>query len=291
MTETIKIGVIGGSGLYNMPEITDKTALSIDTPYGGPSSDIVVGTLRGKRVAFIPRHGIGHIYTPTTVPYRANIYTLKTLGVRYIISVSACGSLQEAYAPGHIVIPDQLYDNTKSDRGGRSFFETGLVAHVGIAEPFCSEFSELLYQSVKQANGTVHKGGTFITIEGPRFSTRGESEIYRQWGCDIIGMTTSPEAYLAREAEMAYAVIAHVTDYDVWHISKEPVSVEMVIQTLNKNLMTIQKAVANAVESIDVNAECVCHSALQTAFITSPDKIPAEMLELLRPITGNYFKR
>jgi 5'-methylthioadenosine phosphorylase len=291
MSETVKIGVIGGSGLYNMSEITDKETVTVDTPFGKPSADIVIGTLQGKRVAFLPRHGTGHVYTPTDVPYRANIYALKTLGVSHIISVSACGSLREDYAPGHIVIPDQLYDNTKSERGGRSFFEAGLVAHVGVAEPFCLELSNLLYQSVESAGGTVHKGGTFITIEGPRFSTRGESEIYRKWGCSLVGMTTSPEAYLAREAEIAYATIAHVTDYDVWHVSEEPVTVQIVIQTLNKNIKTIQQAVVNAVGALDVEVTCTCHNALETAFMTAPDKISTEALAKLNPIVGRYFEQ
>ena len=289
MTETVKIAVIGGSGLYNMPEITAKTTVAIDTPFGKPSADIVIGTLRGKRVAFLPRHGAGHVHSPTTVPYRANIYALKTLGVSHIISVSACGSLREDYAPGHIAIPDQLYDNTKSERGGRTFFETGFVAHVGVAEPFCPELCNLLYKSVEVAGGTVHQGGTFITIEGPRFSTRGESNIFRQWGCSLVGMTTSPEAYLAREAEIAYATIAHVTDYDVWHVSEEPVTVDMVIKTLTESLKTIQQALSYAVENLDVDAACSCHDALQSAFITAPDSISDEQKEKLKPITGRYF--
>lgn len=291
MSEIAKIGVLGGSGLYKMPEITDKTTIAIDTPYGKPSDDIVIGTLRGKRVAFLPRHGNGHVYTPTTVPYRANIYAMKKLGVRYLIGVSACGSLREDYAPGHIVIPDQLYDYTKSDRGGRSFFTTGFVAHVGVAEPFCPQLSDLLYQSTQSTGGIVHQGGVFITIEGPRFSTRGESEIFRQWGCGIIGMTTAPEAFLAREAEIAYAVLAHVTDYDVWHVSEEPVTVEKVIRVLYANLEIAQQAVANAVAALDEDSGCDCHNALKTAFITAPDKIPAEELQKLKLIVGRYFDK
>ncbi|PJF21864.1 MAG: S-methyl-5'-thioadenosine phosphorylase [Phototrophicales bacterium] len=286
--QDVKIAVIGGSGLYNMPEITNKETLQISTPYGEPSSEIMVGTLHGKRVAFLARHGAGHIYTPSTVPYRANIYALKSLGVRFIISVSACGSLREDYAPGHIVIPDQLYDNTKLDRG-RTFFETGLVAHVGVAEPFCPEFNQQLYEAIKQVGGTAHHGGTFITIEGPRFSTKGESHIFRQWGCSIIGMTTSPEAYLAREAEIAYSVMAHVTDYDVWHETNEPVTVEMVMKTVQHNLNIIQRAIAVVVQNMDENAVYDCHNALQTAFMTNRQMIPDEILEKNKVIVGKYF--
>lgn len=286
MTETVRIAVIGGSGLYNMPDISDKMSYSIDTPFGKPSADITVGTLRGKRVAFIPRHGVGHIYTPTHVPYRANIFALKSLGVRHIIAVSACGSLREDYAPGHIVVPDQLYDNTKSDRG-RSFFDGNLVAHVSVAEPFCTELSDQMYTALAALDdATVHQGGMFITIEGPRFSTKGESNIFRSWGCDLIGMTTSPEAYLAREAEMAYAVMAHVTDYDVWHENEEVVTVDAVIRTMQHNLDVAQRAIASVVEALDEDIIWDCHHALDDAIMTSVDAIPTEKLEAMRPIVG-----
>lgn len=288
MVETVEIGVIGGSGLYAMPEITNKVALTINTPYGAPSAGIVVGTLRGKRVAFIPRHGVGHIYTPTTVPYRANIYALKTLGVRFIIAVNACGSLREDYAPGDIAIPDQLYDNTRADRG-RTFFDTGMVAHVSVADPFCKELSSILYNAVTKAGGRVHQGGTFAIIEGPRFSTRGESNIYRQWGCSLIGMTTCPEAFLAREAEIAYATMAHVTDYDVWHVSEEAVTVDRVIATLNHNLQIAQQAVAEAVAQIDTGHVCDCHHALDSAIMTSREHIPPSEREKLLPIVGRIL--
>lgn len=289
MTETVQIGVIGGSGLYQMPEITDKTTVSIDTPFGKPSADIVIGTLRGKRVAFLPRHGVGHIFTPSTVPYRANIYALKSLGVRFIISANACGSLKEDLQPGHIVIPDQVFDQTKSERGGRSFFERGLVAHISVADPFCPELAAALHDAVAQAGGTVHRGGTFIIIEGPRFSTRGESHIYRQWGCSIIGMTTVPEVFLAREAEIAYATMAHITDYDVWHESEEPVTVEAVIRTMNHNIAIAQQAIAIAVETLDEHAVYECHHALRDARMTAPDKIPAEVMRNLKPLVGHYY--
>ena len=290
MTENVKIAVIGGSGMYKMAEISDKETVSVDTPYGSPSGDIVIGTLRGKRVAFLPRHGEGHVYSPSRVPYRANIFALKKLGVRFIISVSACGSLREDFAPGHIVIPDQIYDNTKFDRGGHTFFDSGLVAHVSVAEPFSRELADQLYLAVGKVGGTVHRGGTFVTIEGPRFSTKGESHIFRQWGCSIIGMTASPVAFLALEAEMAYATIAHVTDYDVWHISEEPVTVDMVIRTMQLNLNVVQRAVAATIEQMDEDAVLECHSSLKDALITDRTKIPADALERLQPIVGRYFE-
>ncbi len=275
--------MIGGSGLYHMPELTDISRQKIDTPFGQPSADVVIGTLGGQRVAFIPRHGIGHIYTPSTVPYRANVCALKMLGVRFILAVNACGSLREDYAPGHIVIPDQLFDHTKADRG-RSFFDTGLVAHVSVADPFSPELNALAAQAVRDVGGTVHEGGTYITIEGPRFSTRGESQIFRQWGCSIIGMTTCPEAFLAREAEIAYTTMSHITDYDVWH--EEPVSVEMVIQTFQENLRTAQRAVARTVELLDTSADWPCHHTLDTAIMT--DRKVAQV-DRLRPIVGRLF--
>jgi 5'-methylthioadenosine phosphorylase len=288
MSETVEIAVIGGSGLYSMNEITDKTIVTVETPFGSPSAGIIIGTLRGKRVAFLPRHGVGHVHTPSTIPYRANIYALKSIGVRFIIAVNACGSLREDYAPGHIAIPDQLYDNTKSDRG-RTFFDDGLVAHVSVADPFCAELSDLLYGSVAEAGGTVHRGGTFIIIEGPRFSTRGESHIFRQWGCSLIGMTTCPEAFLAREAEIAYATMAHITDYDVWHTSEEPVTVDMVIETMNHNLEIAQQAIAHAVEKLDASARYACHTALDNAIMTHPDHISEVTLNRLRPIVQRHY--
>jgi 5'-methylthioadenosine phosphorylase len=288
--EQVKIGVIGGSGLYRMAEITDKTSVFVDTPYGKPSADIVIGTLRGKRVAFLPRHGEGHVYTPSDVPYRANIYALKKLGVRFCIAVNACGSLREELAPGHLVIPTQLYDNTKSERGGRTFFEQGLVGHVSVADPFSPELCRLLYDSARAiVNLSAHLGGTFVIIEGPRFSTKGESQIFRQLGCSIIGMTTCPEAFLAREAEIAYATIAHITDYDVWHESAEPVTVEMVMETMRQNIDHVQQSLALAVERLDENADDPAHHALENAVMTSLDARSREVLERLAPIFPDRF--
>jgi 5'-methylthioadenosine phosphorylase len=277
MTEAVTIGVIGGSGLYQMEGITDKTTITLETPFGPPSAPVVIGTLRGKRVAFLPRHGIGHTYNPSNVPYRANIYALKILGVRYILSANACGSLREAYAPGHIVIPDQIFDHTAGR--SRTFFDHGLVAHVSVADPFCPYLRGLLVDSVAQVGGVVHPEGTFIIIEGPRFSTRGESQIYRQWGCSIIGMTTCPEAFLAREAEISYATLAHVTDYDVWHTSEEPVTAEMVMATMHHNLIVVQRAIAEAVDRLDVNMQTEAHSALDTAIMADRSHIPADVFD------------
>jgi len=287
--QPVRIAVIGGSGLYDMPQLTDIETRTLETPYGPPSDAITIGTLNGERVAFLPRHGRGHIYLPGEVPYRANIYALKLLGVERVISISACGSLREDYAPGEIVIPDQLYDQTKSDRG-RTFFGQGLVAHIGVAEPFCSHLSEALAESVREAGGRVHEGGCFITVEGPRFSTKGESNVFRSMGMSIIGMTTSPEAYLAREAEMCYAVMAHVTDYDVWHESEEPVTVEMVIRILQENLRLAQHAIANLVARLAGSERiCNCQHALANALLTDRQHIPAETIQRLRPIVSKYL--
>ncbi len=284
----IELAVIGGSGLYNMEGLSNIEEMNVDTPFGKPSDTIVVGTIHDRRVAFLPRHGRGHILTPSEVPYRANIYALKTLGVKYIIAVSACGSLRESYAPGHIVIPDQLYDNTK--KRDTSFFGDGLVAHISVAEPFSPELSRALCNSVQTIGGIVHEGGTFITIEGPRFSTKGESETFRKWGMSIIGMTTSPEAYLAAEAEIAYACMAHITDYDVWHESEEPVTVEMVIRVLQRNTAVAQNALSHLIQNMDTWAgEMAAHSALQDALITDRSRIPAAVKEKLAPLVSKYL--
>lgn len=282
------IAVIGGSGLYHMKGLEATETVALDTPFGKPSAPITVGTLEGKRIAFLARHGIGHHITPTEVPYRANIYALKSLGVERIISISACGSLREDYAPGHIVIPDNLFDFTRNR--ARTFFGEGLVAHVSVADPFCGDLSAQLEAAVRATGAAAHRGGNFITIEGPRFSTKAESHTYRSWGMSIIGMTASPEAFLAREAEMCYAIMAHVTDYDVWHVTESPVTVEMVIQTLNKNTEIAQEAIRSLVRNIQPERACNCDSALSTALITDPKVIPAETLEKLRPLVGKYYK-
>lgn len=288
--EQVSIGVIGGSGLYQMPEITDRASYEIDTPFGMPSAPIIVGTLRGRRVAFLPRHGVGHTFTPTTVPYRANICALKSIGVRHIFAVNACGSLREDFSPGHVVIPNQLYDMTKHDRGN-SFFGTGMVAHISVADPFCTDLSKIAADAVRAAGGIAHDHGCFVTVEGPRFSTRGESDIYRKLGCDIIGMTTCPEAFLAREAEICYSVMAHITDYDVWHVSEAPVTVEMVVETLHKNVELAQQALAVAIEALSAHHTCTCHTALENAIMTSRDAIPSDVLTKMRPIAGRLYSR
>ncbi|MBL8147942.1 MAG: S-methyl-5'-thioadenosine phosphorylase [Anaerolineae bacterium] len=288
MEHTVRIGVIGGSGLYAMPELTHIKTLEVDTPFGAPSSSVVIGELGGQRVAFLARHGHGHVYTPSTVPYRANIYAMKQLGVRKLIAVNACGSLREDYAPGHVVIPDQLFDYTKDERG-RTFFGPGLVAHVSVADPFCASLGQQAASAVRQAGGTAHEGGVYVTIEGPRFSTRGESEIFRTLGCSIVGMTTCPEAFLAREAEMCYTTISHITDYDVWHTSEAPVTVEMVMQTFQHNLRVTQQAVVNLIASLDAEADCACQHVLDHAIMTAPHAVDAGMIERLRPILGRLY--
>ncbi len=281
------LGVIGGSGLYQMSGLSDIQQIEVDTPFGKPSSPIVVGTLEGKKVAFLARHGIGHVFSPSEVNYRANIYALKMLGVRQVISISACGSLREDFAPGHIVIPDQIFDYTH--KRARSFFGEGLVAHVGVADPVCKDLSRQVFEAVVQAGGTAHFGGTLITIEGPRFSTRAESNVYRSWGMSIIGMTASPEVFLAREAEMCYAIMAHVTDYDVWHVSEAPVTVEMVIRTLLQNTQIAQQAVQALMPHLPVSCQSGCQHALADALITARERIPQETLEKLSLLVGRYL--
>jgi 5'-methylthioadenosine phosphorylase len=287
MAEQVSLAIIGGSGLYAMPGLKETHEYSSSTPFGKPSAPIVVGTLEGMRVAFLARHGIGHHITPTEVPYRANIYALKSMGVARIISISACGSLKEELPPGHIVIPEQIYDNTHGR--ARSFFGEGLVAHISVENPFCADTSDQLEAAVRSAGGEVHRGGTFITIEGPRFSTRGESITYRSWGMSIIGMTASPEAFLAREAEICYATMAHITDYDVWHESEAAVTVEMVIQTLHKNTSLAQEAVRLLVRNLRPERNCDCKNALSTALITRRDAIPPATLQKLDLLVHKYL--
>jgi len=282
-----KTAVIGGSGLYSMPGLEDIKEQVIETPFGDPSAPIVIGNLEGQEVAFLARHGIGHQISPTEINYRANIYALKSLGVERIVGVSACGSLREDFAPGDIVVPDQLFDFTKDRQS--SFFSGGMVAHVSIAEPFCSDLSESVYQAVKSTSNVVHKGGAYITIEGPRFSTRTESNTFRAWGLSIIGMTTSPEAFLAREAEICYASISHVTDYDVWHVSEKPVTVEMVIEILKRNTTVAQQAVKKLVKNLSPIRDCNCPNAMADAFITDQGVIPAETLKNLHLLVNKYL--
>jgi 5'-methylthioadenosine phosphorylase len=283
----ITIGIIGGSGLYDMAELTDREERSVTTPFGDPSAPYVVGTLRGKRVAFLARHGAGHRFTPSELNYRANIYGFKTLGVEYILSASAVGSLKEEYKPMDLLIPDQFMDRTR----GRisTFFGGGLVAHVGFAHPFCSPLSDIAYRSAQAAGATVHKGGTYVCMEGPQFSTLAESNLYRSWGMDIIGMTNLQEAKLAREAEICYSTIALVTDYDCWHPSHDQVTVEMIIANLVQNARTAQQVIAGAIDALPFQRTCECATALKHAIITRPEAISAEAKSRLAPLVGKYL--
>jgi 5'-methylthioadenosine phosphorylase len=282
-----KLAIIGGSGLYSMPGLEDVQERVLTTPFGDPSAPLIVGRLEGESIAFLARHGIGHHLSPSEINFRANIYALKSLGVERIVSISACGSLREDYALGDIVIPDQLFDFTKDRK--RSFFGRGLVAHISIPDPFCADLSEIVYQAVKKTGNNVHLGGSYITVEGPRFSTRAESNTFRTWGMSLIGMTTSPEAFLAKEAEICYATLAHVTDYDVWHISEEPVTVDMVIETLNRNTKIAQEAVYNLVSKLNRERLCDCEHALASALITDLDEIPPETRQRLGLLVDKYL--
>jgi len=281
------LGVLGGSGLYSMDGLQIVETREVTTPFGSPSSPLTFGELQGSPVVFLARHGAGHTFSPTEVNYRANIFALKEVGVEQVVAVSACGSLREDYAPGHIVVPDQIFDLTRLRP--RSFFGDGLVAHVGVADPFCPDLSPAVVESLQAAQAEVHEGGTLITIEGPRFSTRAESNTFRAWGMSIIGMTTSPEAFLAREAEMCYSVMAPVTDYDVWHKSEEAVTVDLVMRTLKANVQIVQAALSELVSRLPKKRECVCENALEHALITSRDSIPPETLTKLKLLVQRYY--
>ncbi len=285
----IRIGIIGGSGLYQMEGLSAVEEYKVVTPFGDPSDAVVIGTLEGARVAFLARHGRGHVLTPTEVNYRANIFALKSLGVEQVISISACGSLREHIAPGEVVVPNQLFDFTKQRE--YTFFGGGLVAHIGTADPYCARLSTLLAEAVEEAGGTVHTGGRFITIEGPRFSTKGESHTFRAWGMDIIGMTACPEAFLAREAEMCYATMAHVTDYDVWHETEEPVSVEALLTTLAANTQLAQDALRILVARLaTAERDCECGQTLAGALITQRELILGQIKRDLAPIVSKYLE-
>ena len=295
MTGHIRFGVIGGSGVYRMDTLSDVEEVELDTPFGKPSDAYIVGTLHGQRVAFLARHGRGHRISPTRLNQRANIYGFKMLGVEYLIAVSACGSLQERLRPGDIVIPDQIFDRTRLR--GLSFFDDpdvgtdGLVVHVSVAHPFCEFLSGICFRAVEQTGAAAHLGGNFVTIEGPRFSTKAESVSFRQLGMDIIGMTTTPEAFLAREAEMSYACMAHVTDYDVWHETEEAVTVEAVIRMLMHNAEVAVEAVANAIELLADSGPSPHANALQDALITDKKAVPSDVVDRLELIVGKYFDR
>jgi len=285
---SVSIGIIGGSGLYDMAELTDREERQLTTPFGDPSGPYIVGTLSGKRVAFLARHGVGHRQMPTELNYRANIYGMKLLGVEYILSASAVGSLQERYVPQHLVIPDQFFDRTK----GRvsTFFGNGLVAHVGFAHPICRRLGAVAYDSCGAAGATVHDGGTYVCMEGPQFSTLAESKLYRSWGMDIIGMTNLQEAKLAREAEICYATIALVTDYDCWHPEHDSVTVDMIVANLVANAKTAQRVIAEAVGRLPYERTCECATALAHAIITRPEYVPETVKRDLAPIVGKYLR-
>src|SRR6478609_456012 len=273
--EHVQIGIIGGSGLYDMAEVTDRSEVTLQTPFGDPSGPYVVGTLRGKRVVFLARHGAGHRLSPSELNFRGNIYGMKKLGVQAILSASAVGSLKEGLKPLDIVIPDQFIDRTR----GRisTFFGNGLVAHVGFAHPFCKTLSGIAHQSGLAAGATVHKGGTYVCMEGPQFSTLAESNLYRSWGASIIGMTNLQEAKLAREAEICYTTIALVTDYDCWHPDHDSVTVDLIVANLMQNAATAQQAIAEAIGRIEGPRTCECATALATALITRPDMVPQQI--------------
>lgn len=287
MTEAPVLGIIGGSGLYGMRDLTEVEERQVDTPFGKPSSPIILGKLNGQLVAFLARHGVGHIYAPSEVNYRANIYAMKLLGVRRLLSVSACGSLRDDFSPGDIVIPEQLFDHTQ--RRPRTFFSEGLVVHLSVPEPFCPDLSTRLEASCRSAGGNVHRGGCYITIEGPRFSTRAESNTFRAWGMSIIGMTTSPEAFLAREAEMCYTVMAHVTDFDVWHLTQEAVTADMVFKTVIANTSLAQQAIADFVLRLPAELTCTCQDALKDAISTDVNAISPETRERLSILVDRYL--
>lgn len=285
---TIPIGIIGGSGLYDMAELTDREEKTVTTPFGDPSGPYVIGTLRGTRVAFLARHGVGHRILPAELNFRANIYGLKVLGVERILSASAVGSLKEQYRPLDILVPDQFYDRTK----GRisTFFGRGLVAHVGFAHPLCADLSKIAADSAEAVGATVHRGGTYVNMEGPQFSTLAESRLYRSWGMDVIGMTNLQEAKLAREAEICYATLALVTDYDCWHPDHDAVTVDLIIATLLQNAATAQKTIAEAISRMPAIRTCACKEALASAIITRPEHVPAKTKKELEPIVGKYMK-
>ena len=275
--------------MYQMDGLTGIEEVKAETPFGAPSDSIVVGTLEGTRIAFLPRHGRGHRISPTEIPVRANIYALKTLGVERIVSISAVGSLQEQVRPLDMLVPDQLIDRTR----GRvnTFFEDGIVAHVGFADPFCATLSDALVKAARQAEATTHAGGTYVAIEGPQFSTRAESELYRSWGASVIGMTALPEAKLAREAEICYGTLALVTDYDCWHQTEEAVSVKVVVANLAENVAACQRVLRALVPTIPPDRECPCAYALRDSIITDPDQTSGAARNRLSAIIGKYLNR
>jgi len=281
------IGVIGGSGLYQIEGLAGAEEVRVETPFGDPSDSVVVGELAGVRVAFLPRHGRGHRISPSEINARANVYALKSLGVERLISISAVGSMREDVHPLDVLVPDQIFDRTVLR--ARSFFGDGIVAHVGLAAPFCADLSAQLARAAQDVAPRVHRGGTYVCTEGPQFSTRAESRIFRQWGVDVIGMTAMPEARLAREAEMCYATLALVTDYDVWHESAESVSVEQVTANLGKNSAVAKEALRRLLPLLADERTCPCAHALANSIVTAPERIPPEARKRLALIAGKYL--
>jgi 5'-methylthioadenosine phosphorylase len=283
----VKLGIIGGSGLYQLPGLDVEGRVEVDTPWGPPSDALVVGKLGGVDLVFLPRHGSGHVHPPTRLPYRANIHALKQAGVTHLLSVNAVGSLQEPYPPRTLLIPDQIIDRTVHREP--SFFDDGIVAHVGIADPFCDTFSDALEAAAGSAGEPVVRGGTYICIEGPQFSTKAESRLYRSWGASVIGMTAMPEARLAREAELCYAALTLVTDYDVWHDTEGPVSVEKVVEHLHHNVEAAKRVIVALAQAGLPDRACACETALASAIVTDPRRVTPEIRERLRVIAGRYL--
>jgi len=288
MSERVEIGIIGGTGLYEMEGFADVREVAVETPFGSPSDRLMVGTLEGRRVAFLPRHGRGHRILPHELNFRANVFALKTLGVEWILSVSAVGSLKERYAPLHVLVPDQFIDRTMQRPS--TFFGRGLVAHVAFARPFCRGLSEVMAAACADAGATHHLGGTYVCMEGPAFSTLAESELYRSWGADVIGMTNLQEAKLAREAEICYSTLAMVTDYDCWHPDHDAVTAEQILSVLGQNAETAKAVLRAAVQRLPIPRDCECASALQYALVTPPDLVPEAVKRELAPIVGRYMK-
>jgi 5'-methylthioadenosine phosphorylase len=287
--EKVSIGIIGGSGLYQMPELQNVREQVVETPFGSPSDAFIIGELEGVEVAFLPRHGRGHKLTPTELPFRANIYAMKLLGIEYILSVSAVGSLQEKYAPTDMVIPGQFFDRTRARAHESTFFGEGIVGHVPMAHPVCSELGDILEASCKDVGVKTHRGGTYLCMEGPAFSTKAESETYRQWGMDVIGMTNLQEAKLAREAEIAYATLALVTDYDCWHEGHDAVTIDMVVEYLNMNVRNAQLILKDAVKRVAAKeTPNQYRDAIKNAIFTAPDLWPPETAKKLEAIIGKY---
>ena len=288
MGERAEIGIIGGTGLYQMDGFTDVREVAVPTPFGPPSDSVMVGSLEGRRVAFLPRHGRGHRILPHELNFRANVFAMKKLGVQWILSVSAVGSLKERYEPLHVVVPDQFIDRTQQRKS--TFFGRGLVAHVAFAHPFCRNLSRVMAEACADAGATHHVGGTYVCMEGPQFSTLAESELYRTWGADLIGMTNLQEAKLAREAEICYSTLAMVTDYDCWHPDHDAVTAEQILGVLGKNAETARKVLRAAVRRLPIPRECECASALRHALLTPPELVPEAVRRELEPIVGRYMK-